>query len=187
MQKPEEKTDTTARRDDHRRDGSRRPEAVAEEAEKGYSLMIIGLEKTVARRNEFHEDITKLAAGFEGPLAVLDVRDKLLEHPLERQAQYPRAGQRHRVFAPRSGSRNRGGARDPRATDRALCRAAAAGKRSRRYEEAILKDISKLAETYDTECARRCVPNVAAEDAILKELVTQAIQSGGDWRRPPTG
>src|SRR6185437_1711943 len=39
-----------------------KPEAVAEEAEKGYSLMIVGLEKTVARRNQFHDDVTKLAA-----------------------------------------------------------------------------------------------------------------------------
>ena len=49
-----------------------KPEAVAEEAEKGYSLMIVGLEKTVARRGDFHDDVTNLAAGFEGPLAVAD-------------------------------------------------------------------------------------------------------------------
>src|SRR5690242_2451438 len=59
------------------------PEVVAEEAEKGYSLMIVGLEKTVARRGgEFHDAVTNLAAGFEGPLAVIDGRGKLLEHPL---------------------------------------------------------------------------------------------------------
>jgi Kef-type K+ transport system membrane component KefB len=82
VQKPEEKADTKL---DVTTivEQAPKPEAVAAEAEKGYSLMLIGLEKTVARRNEFHDDITKLAAGFEGPLAVLDVRDKLLEHPLD--------------------------------------------------------------------------------------------------------
>ena len=59
-----------------------KPEAVAEEAEKGYDLMIIGLDKTVARKHEFHDDVTKLAAGFEGPLAVADARDRHLEEPL---------------------------------------------------------------------------------------------------------
>ena len=50
--------------------------------------MIVGMEKTVARRNEFHDDITKLAAGFEGPLAIVDARDKLLEHPLAPSSTY---------------------------------------------------------------------------------------------------
>ena len=63
-------------------ENSPEPKAVAAEAEKGYDLMIIGLEKTVARRNEFHDDVAGLAAGFEGPIAITDVRDKLLEHPL---------------------------------------------------------------------------------------------------------
>ena len=40
-----------------------KPEAVAAEAEKGYGLMIIGLEKTVARGHEFHDDVAALAAG----------------------------------------------------------------------------------------------------------------------------
>ena len=43
-------------------------------------------------------------------------------------------------------------------------------KRSRRYEEAILKDISELAEAYDTEVRTAVLANVAAEEAILREL-----------------
>ena len=59
-----------------------KPEAVAAEAEKGYGLMIIGLEKTVARGHEFHDDVTALAGGFNGPLAVVDARDRHLKEPL---------------------------------------------------------------------------------------------------------
>ena len=98
-------------------------EAVAAEAEKGYGLMIVGLEKTVARRNQFHDDITNLAAGFEGPLAVVDAREVHLDRSAGIQAQHPGADQRHRYRAPRRRSRDRAGARRQGAADRALCRA----------------------------------------------------------------
>ncbi|HEX3162662.1 MAG TPA: cation:proton antiporter, partial [Pseudolabrys sp.] len=167
-QKPEEKSDTAL---DVTTivETAAKSKAVADEAEKGYSLMIIGLEKTVARRTEFHEDITKLAAGFEGPLAVVDARDKLLEHPL---------GAQLNILVPVNGteySRRAAEvaiaiARASHAPLTALYVAPRGRKRSRRYEEAILKDISKLAETYDTDVTTAVRANIAAEDAILKEL-----------------
>jgi nucleotide-binding universal stress UspA family protein len=57
-------------------------EAIAAEAEKGYDLLVIGMEKTTVRDNsEFHVDVTRLAAGFSGPIAVVDARDGLLKNP----------------------------------------------------------------------------------------------------------
>ncbi len=167
-QKPEEKSDTTLDVTTIVQTAAK-SEAVAEEAEKGYSLMVIGLEKTVARRAEFHEDITKLAAGFEGPLAVVDARDKLLEHPL---------GAGLNMLVPVNGteySRRAAEvaiaiARASHAPLTALYVAPRGRKRSRRYEEAILKDISKLAETYDTDVRTAVRANIAAEEAILTEL-----------------
>jgi K+:H+ antiporter len=168
VQNPEEKSDTTL---DVTTivEKAAKSEAVAEEAEKGYSLMVIGLEKTVARRNEFHEDITKLAAGFEGPLAVVDARDKLLEHPLGAQLNIlvPVNGNE---YSRRAAEVAIAIARASHAPLTALYVAPRGRKRSRRYEEAILKDISKLAETYDTDVRTAVRANVAAEDAILKEL-----------------
>jgi K+:H+ antiporter len=162
-----------------------KPEAVAEEAEKGYSLMIVGLEKTVARRNEFHDDITKLAAGFEGPLAVLDVRDKLLEHPLNAKLNIlvPVNGNE---YSRRAAEVAIAVARASHAPLTALYVAPGGKKRSRRYEEAILKDISKLAETYDTEVRTAVRADVAAEDAILKELSRKpySLVVIGAGRRP---
>jgi Kef-type K+ transport system membrane component KefB/nucleotide-binding universal stress UspA family protein len=167
-QKPEEKSDTTL---DVTTivESAAKSKAVAEEAEKGYSLMIIGLEKTVARRTEFHEDITKLAAGFEGPLAVVDARDKLLEHPLGAQLNIlvPVNGTE---YSRRSAEVAIAIARASHAPLTALYVAPCGRKRSRQYEEAILKDISKLAETYDTDIRTAVRANIAAEDAILKEL-----------------
>ena len=183
-QKPEEKSDATL---DVTTivETAVKSKAVAEEAEKGYSFMIIGLEKTVARRTEFHDDIAKLAAGFEGPLAVVDAREKLLEHPL---------GAHLNILVPVNGTENSRRAaevaiaiaRASHAPLTALYVAPRGRKRSRRYEEAILKDISKLAETYDTDVSTAVRANVAAEDAILKEFSRKAYNLIviGAGRRP---
>ena len=183
-QKPEEKSDATL---DVTTivETAVKSKAVAEEAEKGYSFMIIGLEKTVARRTEFHDDIAKLAAGFEGPLAVVDAREKLLEHPL---------GAHLNILVPVNGTENSRRAaevaiaiaRASHAPLTALYVAPRGRKRSRRYEEAILKDISKLAETYDTDVNTAVRANVAAEDAILKEFSRKAYNLIviGAGRRP---
>jgi K+:H+ antiporter len=184
VQNPEEKSDTTL---DVTTivEKAAKSEVVAEEAEKGYSLMVIGLEKTVARRNEFHEDITKLAAGFEGPLAVVDARDKLLEHPLGAQLNIlvPVNGNE---YSRRAAEVAIAIARASHAPLTALYVAPRGRKRSRRYEEAILKDISKLAETYDTDVRTAVRANVAAEDAILKELSRKSYNLVviGAGRRP---
>ena len=168
VQNPEEKTDikidvTTIV------EKAAKPQVVAAEAEKGYSLMIVGMTKTVARRNEFHDDITKLAAGFDGPLAIVDARDKLLEHPFTSALKMlvPINGTE---YSRRAAEIAIAIARASHAHLTALYVAPGGKKRSRRYEEAILKDITKLAETYDTEMQTAVRADVAAEEAILKEL-----------------
>src|SRR5476651_1058339 len=79
-QKEEEKVDTPVQVTTivHEAPG---PDVIAAEAEKGYDLMIIGLEKTTHRGKDFHESVTNLAKGFEGPLAITAVRGDLAEKP----------------------------------------------------------------------------------------------------------
>ncbi len=149
---------------------SPKPEAVAAEAEKGYDLMIVGLERTVARRNQFHDDVASLAAGFEGPIAVTDARGKLLEHPLHGKLD---------MLVPVNGTEM---SRRAAEVAIAMARAGKASltvlyvapggrkKRSRQYEEAILKDVVELAESYELELRTAVRADVAAEEAILKEL-----------------
>ena len=151
-------------------ENSPEPKAVAAEAEKGYDLMIVGLEKIVARRNQFHDDVAGLAAGFEGPIAITDVRDKLLDHPLHGKLA---------MLVPVNGTEM-----SRRAAEIAIAMARASKasltalyvapggkkKRSRQYEEAILKDIVELAESYELEMRTTVRADVAAEEAILKEL-----------------
>ena len=144
-------------------------EAVAEEAKKGYGMMIVGLEKTVVRRNEFHDNVTNLAAGFEAPIAVVDARDKFLEHPLQGRLAMlvPVNGTEiSRRAAEIAIAMARGG----KASLTALYVAPGGKrKRSRQYEEAILKDIVELADSYELEMRTAVRADVDAEEAILKE------------------
>jgi Kef-type K+ transport system membrane component KefB/nucleotide-binding universal stress UspA family protein len=145
-----------------------KPQAVAEEAKKGYDLLIIGLDKTVARKNEFHDDITKLATGFEGPLAVVEARDVHRDNPLASKLS---------IMVPVNGTDV-----SRRAAEVAIVLARASkaaltvlyvtpgGKKSaRQYEEAILKDIVELAETYEVKLRTAVRSDVAPEEAIIKE------------------
>jgi Kef-type K+ transport system membrane component KefB/nucleotide-binding universal stress UspA family protein len=163
-------------------------EAVAEEAKKGYDLMIIGLDKTVARRNEFHDDVTSLAAGFEGPIAVADARDLHSEEPLQGKLS---------ILVPVNGTEM-----SRRAAEVAIAMARAskapltalyvvahgsnAKKRSRQYEEAILKDIVELADTYQLDIRTAVRADVAPEEAILKEAARRKhnVVVMGVGRRP---
>jgi K+:H+ antiporter len=147
-----------------------KPEAVAAEAEKGYGLMLVGLERTVARGNEFHADVAKLAAGFDGPIAIADARDGLLEEPLRTRLS---------VLVPVNGtevSRRAAEvavaiARTNRASLTALYVAPrGAKKRSRQAEEAILKDVTRLAETYGLAIKTAVRADVAPDEAIVKEV-----------------
>ena len=59
---------------------------------------------------------------------------------------------------------------DQGAAHRALCRARRQDKRrSRQYEEAILKDIVELADSYEVELRTAVRADVAPDEAILKE------------------
>lgn len=147
-------------------------ELIAEEAQKGYDLMLVGLAKSVVRKNEFSDDITNLAAGFEGPLAVVDARGDHVKDPLRGRIS---------ILVPVNGtdvSRRAAEvavaiARATKAPVTALYVAQTGKvktKRSRQYEEAILKDIVKLAETYEVDIKTAVRPNVAADQAILREM-----------------
>ena len=53
------------------------PAAIADEAQKGYDLLIVGIEKTRGPRGGFSPEITRIADGFDGPLAVAIAGGKL--------------------------------------------------------------------------------------------------------------
>jgi Kef-type K+ transport system membrane component KefB/nucleotide-binding universal stress UspA family protein len=154
-------------------------EAVATEAKKGYDLLLVGLEKTIARKKEFHPEVNLIASEFEGPLAIVDARGKHLEEPLESNLN---------ILVPISGTEiSRNAAEVAFAIARAketpvtVLYVAVRGSngtnkrprrsiKTRRHEEAILKDIVELADTYDVAVKTAVRGDVAPEDAILKEV-----------------
>ncbi len=151
------------------------PATIAEEAEKGYDLMIIGLEKTTHRGKDFHEGVTNLAKGFDGPLAITAVRGDLEEKPAGKLS----------ILVPVNGTEPSRRAAEvaitmARATKAPLTvlyvsvrgagkEGARRGLRTRRHEEAILKDIVAIADGYNMSIRTAVLADSAADEAILGE------------------
>ena len=152
------------------------PAAIAEEAEKGYDIFIIGLEKTSTPSSEFDKGVTNLAKGFDGPLIISAVRDDLEEKPEDKLS----------ILVPVNGTEPSRRAAEVAIT---LARATKApvtvlyvavrtatrrgmrrGIRTRRHEEAILKDIVTIADGYNMSIRTAVVAERAADEAILSEL-----------------
>src|SRR6185369_9766481 len=152
------------------------PAAIAEEAEKGYDIFIIGLKKTSTPSSEFDKGVTNLAKGFDGPLIISAVRDDLEGKPEDRLS----------ILVPVNGTEPSRRAAEVAIT---LARATKApvtvlyvavrtatrrgmrrGIRTRRHEEAILKDIVAIADGYNMSIRTAVVAERAADEAILSEL-----------------
>jgi Kef-type K+ transport system membrane component KefB/nucleotide-binding universal stress UspA family protein len=175
-QKAEEKSDTPVEVTTivHEAPG---PDVIAEEAEKGYDLMIIGVEKTSRRGKDFHESVTNLAKGFEGPLAITAVRGDLAEKPSAKL----------NILVPVNGTEPSRRAAEvaitiARATKASLTvlyvavrtagkQGARRGSRTRRHEEAILKDVVAIADGHNISIRTAVLANNAADEAILNETV----------------
>jgi nucleotide-binding universal stress UspA family protein len=155
-------------------------ETIAEEAEKGYDILMIGLEKMLGRGANFHAGVTTLASGFDGALLVADARADLLEQPTNGPLS---------ILLPINGSelsRNAAEvaitmARATKAPLTALYVAARLdgngkkrkrrGTRARAQEDAILKSIVDMADNYNTDIKTSVRANEPPDEAILKEAV----------------
>ena len=153
-------------------------EVVATEARKGYDLLVIGMEPTVGPEGGFHEDVAKIACGFEGPLAIISARGLHMIDPL-------RGGLD--ILVPVTGTEV-----SRRGAEVALVLARATGSpvtvlhvtssgsgsnsgRRRRLrhrrgdDEALLREIVGLADQYRVPIKTAVRVNIAAEDAILRQ------------------
>jgi nucleotide-binding universal stress UspA family protein len=154
-------------------------DAVAGEASKGYDFMLIGVENTMSEPGVFHDSVSRIASGFEGPLAVVMAQGKHAKRPLQ---------SRFKILVPVTGT-----AVSRRGAEVALALAHAAAvpitalfvsaaprsnrtlrrfrqdRAARRSERAILKDIVELADNFDTPMSTATRRNDTAEEAILRE------------------
>ena len=161
-----------------RRERAGRRVVIAGEARKGYDFLIVGIAKTRNPKGGFGKDISDIARGFDGPLAVVDAREPRRDS-LPRRRQDPDPGERHRGVAARRRSRLDLGAGGRCAGHRALCNAHQRLRRrrqkrvaqtgERRNERAVLKDIAALAERFEVDMRSTTLSNLAPEEAILKE------------------
>ena len=151
-------------------------EAVATEARKGYDLLIIGVEST-GHDGQFHEGVNRIAAKFDGPLGIVVARGVHREQPLasplnilvpvtgtevSRNAAEVAIGIAQAVKAPIAAlyisGRATGGKRRVRRANR-----------SRRQQEAILRDVVDMAGRYDVEMDTVIKLDVAPEAAIVRQ------------------
>ena len=153
--------------------------AVAREIQKGYGLLVLGIANTEALQGGFHEEIARIAAMYEGPLAVVVARGEELQLSGEG---------RLNILAPVRGNKV-----SRRAAEVALAIArmsnsamtalyvlgtvglGGAQRRLRRpttthhYEEAVLKDIVELADREGRSIRTALRLDVSPEDAILRQ------------------
>ena len=134
--------------------------------------MMIGLDDPVGATGAFHARISRVAAGFDGPVAVLIARGEHLRRPLDSE---------FRILTPVTGTEASRRAAEvavavARASGRRIAALHVAGSRSaassptRLQQEAILKDVVALAERYGTDVRTAVRIETTPEDAILREV-----------------
>jgi Kef-type K+ transport system membrane component KefB/nucleotide-binding universal stress UspA family protein len=153
-------------------------EAVANEAEKGYDLLFVGLQTMRTRSGAFHPNVSRIASNFEGPLAIVVGNGVHLKKPeqapmhilvpvngtdvsrrasevaiaLARAFEAPISALYVSNVKPAAGGRQKGGAQ------------------TRRQEQAILKDVVKIADQYDQKVKTAVRSDVPPDQAILSEV-----------------
>ncbi len=144
-------------------------DVVRDEARKGYDLLFIGMEETHDEDGNISPEIAELAAGFDGPLA-------LLSYSGDKPA--PQMSSRTHILLPVNGS-----PASRRAAEISFVLARATGARvnalyvsqtdgharTRSREESVLKDMAELAERYDVRFATHISKRGGAAEAILNE------------------
>jgi Kef-type K+ transport system membrane component KefB/nucleotide-binding universal stress UspA family protein len=155
------------------------PEEVAAEARKGYDLLVLGIANTHDKNGGFSKDVSLIAKGFEGALAVVDSQDLQLDRLTKR---------RGKILVPVNGTEASRRAAEiaftlARANDTPVTvlyvrRASPpagtqTGRRTaratRQNDEAVLKDIGALADRYEVNARRSIRGDVAPDEAIIQE------------------
>jgi len=162
------------------------PEAVADEARKGYDLLVVGIANTRDSNAGFSKDLSLITQSFEGPLAVADTRGHGHDRDHDRGRDLTRL--RHgRILIPVTGTDvSRRGvevglilarAIDAQVTALYVTRANSGASHHnpsrrlvmRRNELAVLKEVAALAERYDVPLRSTTRADMAPDEAILRE------------------
>jgi Kef-type K+ transport system membrane component KefB/nucleotide-binding universal stress UspA family protein len=162
---PKEPVDVIAREHDTPAD-----RAIAEEARRGYGLLMVGVDPVAAPGGSFHENVSRLVREFDGSLAVAIARGAHAGDPLDAPL---------KILTPVSGNEQ-----SRRGAELAMTLARAAGaevtallvisrgiKGQRRRElHAISEEIRRTAQHIGTRVTTLVRTDIAAEDAILETV-----------------
>src|SRR6516162_5233489 len=151
-------------------------EIIAEEAKKGYDLLVAGIENARGKSGGFHPNVSRIASAFEGPLAIVSANGDHLRQPQQSPLH---------LLVPVTGNEVSRRAADvaiaiARASDcpiTALYVATGAsngrkrrGFRARWQEQAIMKDVVEMADRHDVIARTAVHSDVAPHEAILAEV-----------------
>jgi Kef-type K+ transport system membrane component KefB/nucleotide-binding universal stress UspA family protein len=152
-------------------------EAIANEAAKGYDLLAIGIER-VARNGTFDDRINRIAAQFEGPLAIAVARGAHLEDPMSARLDVlvPITGTEVSLQATEVGiALARASAASITALYVSADQSAGRARRlrdagaSRQRAEAILREAVDMADRYGIAMRTAVKTKAAVVDAILRQ------------------
>ncbi|WP_271670358.1 cation:proton antiporter domain-containing protein [Bradyrhizobium sp. CCBAU 51627] len=155
-------------------------DAIADEARKGFDLLVVGIDK-VAAKDRFDGKIEDIAAKFEGPLAIVAAKGKHLKQPMPDALNIlvpvsgsgiSKRGAEVAVALTQAGSGSLRVIYVATTRDKGAQRGASRGL-SR--EAGILKDASDLAARYDVDITTTLRVDRAPEAAILREIDTTDV------------
>ena len=147
-------------------------EAIATEAQRGYDLLVVGIDEVAAKGGGFHDAVSKLVSKFEGSLAIAIARSAHRDDP---------AASITKVLIPVTGNENaRRGAevaitlahaqRAQVSTLSIIGRAARNRRQLRRETQAVADEIKKIAKYHETEIKTAVRTDDDAGTAILRSI-----------------
>lgn len=156
-------------------------EAIADEARKGFDLLVVGVDKVAATKDRFDRQIEDIAAKFDGPLAIVAAKGKHLKQPMPDALNIlvpvsgsgvSKRGAEVAVALSQAGSGSLRVIYVATTRDKGAQRGASRGLSQ---EAGILKDASDLAARYDVDITTTLRVNRAPEGAILREIDTTDV------------
>lgn len=156
-------------------------ETIADEARKGFDLLVVGIDKVTATKDRFDGKIEDIAAKFEGPLAIVAAKAKHLKQPMPDAlnilvpvsgSAVSKRGAEVAVALTQAGSGALRVIYVATTRDKGAQRGASRGLSQ---EAGILKDASDLAARYDVDITTTLRVNRAPEAAILREIDTTDV------------
>ncbi|OAF13359.1 potassium transporter [Bradyrhizobium centrolobii] len=156
-------------------------ETIADEARKGFDLLVVGVDKVTTTKDRFDRMVEDIAAEFEGPLAIVAARGRHLKQPMPDTlnilvpvsgSSVSKRGAEVAVALAQAGSGSLRVIYVATTRDKGAQRGASRGLSQ---EAGILKDTSDLAARYEVDITTTLRVNRAPEVAILREIDTTDV------------